>query len=224
VVNNISPRVAYRYLRDVTDTRSQFHTSDGSILKNLIDLTCYLSNCDKDVFGYHVSHQHNHFASWVENVILDNHLATQMSLVLDKNPMRLMVTKRINELVHHATREPSSREKAGMVLEDALLPEEHFLTNDGRTVRNLWELKEFIHAAKEHVIAYHVSPAKNDFSDWSGGVLLDMERADKIVASDGKEDMVRHLDERLSGLEAFKAHKPRVPNLSEHIDSIRKRL
>jgi len=223
VVNQITPRTACRYLRDITDGPSQFHTCDGITLRNLIDLSCYLKSCGNEAFKYHVSPNHNHFSNWVENSILDKHLATQLSFVLDKNPMRLMTTKRVNELVHHATRKPTPREKAAMILEDVILPEEQFVTNDGRVIRNLWELKEFVNSAKENVISYHLSPAKNDFYDWIGGVLMDAELAEKVVKANDKKDLSKYIEDRLSHLEAFRAHKPRFPSLPEHVDQIKKR-
>ncbi len=220
MAKNLSPRTACRYLRDLKDPGSHFRTADGKVLKNLVDLACYLKSCDMDTFRYHVSRDHNHFANWVRHSVLDNSLADQMSLVLEKNPMRLIVSKRVNHLVHGATRKVVGREKAGMILEDAELPEEHFTTNDGRALSNIWELHEFLRGADDKVLAYHIPPNGNHFHDWVGDVLMDHELADKLCHAKDKETITKLVGERISQLEAFKAHKQKQPNLSDYVDQI----
>jgi len=217
----ISPRTARRYLRDIRDPHMQFHTVDGKTLKNLIELTMYLRACELESFHHHVSREHNHFSNWVEHSVLDKDLAHEMSLVLDKNPMRIIVMRRVNILVHHATRTPRGREFARMVLEDAQLPEEHFVSNDGRTIRNLWELKEFLETVPDNVFIYHVNYAKNDIYEWIADVLMDLELASRIFALSEREEMAWHIMERLSQLEAFQAHKPRGHDLESYIEMIR---
>jgi len=217
----ISPRTARRYLRDIRDPNMQFKTIDGSTLKNLIELALYLKACETDSFKHHVSREHNHFSNWVEHSVLDKDLANEMSLVLDKNPMRIIVMKRVNVLVHHATRTPRGREFARMVLEDAQLPEEHFMSNDGRLVRNLWELLEFLENSHDRVFAYHVSPGRNDLYDWVSEVLLDFELADRILRVSERQEAARHIAERILQLEAFGAHKSRQHDMKTYISCVK---
>jgi hypothetical protein len=216
----ISPRTACRYLRDINDPRLQFRTLDGQALKNLVDLTCYLKACEDTHFRHHVRTGHNHFSNWVDNVILDKHLASQMSLVLDKNPMRIIILKRINILVRHATRTPRGREKARMILENAKLPEEMFITNDGRSLRNLWELRQFLETAPDHSISYHFHGSRNDFHDWVREVIMDIELADMIWQACCREELVKHISERLSYLEGFGVHRQDDHGLSGTAKSI----
>jgi hypothetical protein len=215
----ISPRTARRYLRDIHDTGRQFRTVDGKSLKNLVELACYLKECEDPHFKHHVSHVHNHFSNWVDHTILDKDLARQMSLVVEKNPTKIIVFKRINFLVHHATRTPYGREKAKMILEDVQLPEEVLLTNDGREIRNLWELKEFLEKSSDHTYSYHANhPLKNDFHEWVAEIIMDFELADRLMAANNREESARHVAERISQLEAHKAHKPRGHDLCRHIE------
>lgn len=216
----ISPRTACRYLRDITDPRGQFHTADGQNVSNLVELACYLKACEDQPFRYHVSRDHNHFSNWVDNTVLDKDLAAQMSLVLEKNPMRIIVAKRVNLLVFFATRTPRGRNKARMILEDAQLPEEMFVTNDGRTLRNIWELKEYISDADDRIISYHVTPLHNDFYEWIAGILMDFELADKIASAKEKEEIAGHIGARISQLEAFGFRKKQEKKLAEYVDSI----
>lgn len=216
----ISPRTACRYLRDITDPRGQFHTTDGQTVRNLVELACYLKACGEEPFKYHVSGDHNHFSNWVDNTVLDNDLAIQMSLVLEKNPMRIIVSKRVNLLVYFATRTPRGREKARMILEDAQLPEELFLTNDGRTIRNIWELKEYLDAANDNIFSYHVTPIQNDFYEWVAGILMDFELADKIAGAKQRQEAASHVGARISQLEAYGVQRKHEEKLAEYVDSI----
>jgi hypothetical protein len=109
-----------------------------------------------------------------------------------------------------------------MILEDAAIPEEVFIANDGSTIRNLWELQGFLSSAHESTIAYHASPNKNDFSDWVGETLMDFELSDKLFGECEKDKLKYHVEKRLSQLEAFHAHKPKSHNLEAHIKAIRK--
>lgn len=217
----ISPRTARRYLRDLKDPQTRFRTLDGKTLKNLVDLTCYLKACPDEAFRYHVGRDHNHFSKWVEHAILDKELADQLSLLLERNPMRIVTAKRVNLLVHSATRELSPKEKAMVVLADAVLPEEHFLTNDGRTLRNLWELQGFLESADDDTVSYHASPLNNDFSDWVGGVLTDHELARRLRAARSREEMLLLVSSRISNLEAFGVRHGRGWEISSYAKSIK---
>jgi hypothetical protein len=221
VVVIISPRTARRYLRDIHEPHLQFRTRDGQVLSNLIDLACYLKACEADSFNHHVTKEHNHFSNWVENVITDRDLARQMSVVLDRNPMRIIVIKRVNILVFHAARTPSGRERARMVLESAQLPEEHFVSTDGRMIRNLWELEELLQTSRGSELSYHVSPSRNDFAQWVGEVLLDFELADRMMRISDSAEMAREVEKRISELEAFGSHKPRGQTLGSFIQRAR---
>jgi hypothetical protein len=221
VVVIISPRTARRYLRDIHDPSLQFRTVDGRVLKNLIDLFCYLKACEDAPFRHHVGREHNHFSNWVDNVITDRDLANQMSLVLDKNPMRIIVAKRVNVLVFHAVRKPSGREHARMALENAQLPEEHFIHTDGRAARNLWEMKELLDTSSDGEFAYHCSRMRNDFAEWVAETVLDFELARRIMGITDREDMAKAVAQRISELEAFGAHKPRQQALVSYAGHVR---
>jgi len=221
MANTISPRVACRYLRDISDSRRQFHTKDGQVITNLVELACYMKSCSDEIFKHYVSKEHNHLANWVDHVILDMDLANQMHLVLQRNPMKNIVIKRVNFLVHNALRDVRRGEKARMVLQDAVLPEELFVTIDGLVVRNIWELHEFLKSAKGHVFSYHVSNLKNDFSDWIAEVLMDFELAEQVLTAETQDEMTSLVGQRVSQLEAFRVHQQKDRNLAYYAANIR---
>ena len=61
-----------------------FWTTDGSILRNLLELHNALQVMDRQVFSYHVSTEKNDFADWVECVLSDGACAD--ALRKSKNP------------------------------------------------------------------------------------------------------------------------------------------
>ncbi len=203
----LSPRTACRYLRHIEDPKFHFKTVDGESIANLIELACYLRLSEKEHFSHHVSPLHNHFANWVGGTLTDYELEDEMSLVVEKNPMSIIVMKRINLLVNSAMRTPRGREKAKMILESAKIDTEILFTNDGRKIINLWELADFLKSAPSHSIAYHMHTTRNDFADWIGDVLMDFELEEIARDASSREELIRMISHRISELEAYGAHE-----------------
>jgi hypothetical protein len=197
----INPRTARRYLRDITDPSLHFHTSDGRHLKNLIDLFHFLKTCDEASFHYHFNSLENHFSAWLHDVILDHSLAGQIALYREKNPLKFLVLKRINVLVHHATREPKPIEEAKMILEEAQVPEEEFIAKDGTRIRSIHELRVFLEKADEAPFRENVHEA----IDWIEAVLLDTRLAHRLRGSQDRQSILDLLSERISHLEFIEA-------------------
>ncbi|MEM4245196.1 MAG: DUF5752 family protein [Candidatus Nanoarchaeia archaeon] len=62
------------------------------------------------------------------------------------------------------------------------VPEEKaFYINDGRKVKNIFELAEAISNMKEQTFKFHVNKNKNDFSEWIRHVIGDEKLADEIA-------------------------------------------
>ncbi|MDC1205599.1 hypothetical protein N8083_02005 [Candidatus Pacebacteria bacterium] len=53
------------------DTKSCFWTSDGKILRDLIELKDVLRQMEDSVYMHHVTKEKNDFADWVEHVLQD---------------------------------------------------------------------------------------------------------------------------------------------------------
>jgi len=196
----ISPRAARRHLRDVTDPSKHFYTSDKRVLKNLMDLYGFLRSCDDESFRHHVDGSKNDFADWIRHVITDEELADQADRCVMKEPMQFRVLKRINILVMEATKDLPVNEKAAMILEDAAVPEEHFVTADGRVLRNLWELHVFLKDASQEAFSHHVNEHKNDVADWIMGSVGDKALAEGIRQIADREKMALLVAKRLETL------------------------
>ena len=56
----------------------------------------------------------------------------------------------------------------------ANVPEEHvFKCCDGRTLRNMQELRDCLHSMTDETFVYHVNNQKNDFSNWVKEIIGD---------------------------------------------------
>jgi hypothetical protein len=62
------------------------------------------------------------------------------------------------------------------------VPEEHaFYVNDGRRVKNLYELAEALNNMKENTFKFHVNKKKNDFSEWIKHVIGEEKLANEVA-------------------------------------------
>ena len=63
----------------------RFFSNDGSVIKNLAELTDYLNRIKAEVYRYHVNSEKNDFSNWVRDVFGDTKLASELNRV--KNPL-----------------------------------------------------------------------------------------------------------------------------------------
>jgi len=60
------------------DGKECFWTTDGQILKDLIELRDALKSMDEKIFAVHVNRERNDFAEWVEQVLQDAECAAAL--------------------------------------------------------------------------------------------------------------------------------------------------
>ena len=75
---------APRILAD-TEGDKRFFSQDGSVIKNLTELTNYFNHIREEVYCYHVNSEKNDFSNWVRDVFGDKKLATELYPV--KSPL-----------------------------------------------------------------------------------------------------------------------------------------
>lgn len=201
VHKEISPKVARRYLRTVAEEQKHFRTRDGQALKNLWDLYVYLKSCDDGAFRHHVDGKKNDFANWVRDVILDDDLAGYLEYCIARPAMVNRLLGRINFLVSVSSEKLDGPRKARIILEEVRAPEELFIASDGRIIRNLWELLDFVKSAKEEAFAHHVNEFRNDIAAWVEDIVLDTELSDRIRHTTNQAEMHKLIEKRLAELE-----------------------
>lgn len=204
----MSPRAARRHLRDIKDSSRHFYTRDKKVLKNLIDLYDYIRSCDDDSFRHHVDGSKNDFASWVGHVILDEELARQMEHCLLREPMQFRLIRRINMLVAASSQDLLPRERAVVILEDAVTPEELFITADGKALRNLWELHSFVTDASPEVFAHHVNDRRHDIAEWLNDVVGDTELSEVLRRISNRQATALLIGLRLENLQRLASQRP----------------
>jgi|GEM_PF-109090 len=65
----------------LNDPKKYFYLKDGTSLRSIAELANALDKMPDDVFNHHVSPDHNHFASWIEEVFQEPHFAQSLRKV-----------------------------------------------------------------------------------------------------------------------------------------------
>jgi len=78
------------------------------------------------------------------------------------------------------------------------LPVNFFTLLDGKKIKNLVELADSLKTMPNAVFGYHVNFQKNDFSEWVRTAFKDNELADDISKAEGKNDMIKLVEARIS--------------------------
>jgi hypothetical protein len=74
--------------------------------------------------------------------------------------------------------------------------EKIFWCHDGRTFRNLKDLKEAIAFMSDEAYAYHSNEVKMDFANWVRDVIGDEQLAKDLEKATGREQAARIIEER----------------------------
>lgn len=72
-----------------------FWTSDGQVLKDLVELRDALKAMELDVYGHHVTTDRNDFADWVEHVLQDAACAASLRKARKPQTARSAVVRHI---------------------------------------------------------------------------------------------------------------------------------
>jgi len=80
----------------VTASNDQsFWVTNGAVLNSLIALRDALDEMEKEVYSYHVSKEHNDFASWVDAVLCDAECAAELKRAQTPVKARTVVTRHL---------------------------------------------------------------------------------------------------------------------------------
>lgn len=77
------------------DGKECFWTTDGQILKDLIELRDALKSMDEKVFAAHVNRERNDFAEWVEQVLKDAECAAALRKSRKPRTARTVVVRHL---------------------------------------------------------------------------------------------------------------------------------
>jgi lipopolysaccharide export LptBFGC system permease protein LptF len=73
-----------------------------------------------------------------------------------------------------------------------------FILEDGRPLKNIYELLNSLTSMEPKTFKHHVTKRKNDFANWISHVLHDKKLAAEIKKAKTKEAMVKKINNRLS--------------------------
>jgi hypothetical protein len=97
----------------------------------------------------------------------------------------------------------------GKQLED--VPAEHnFRLNDGREIRNLYDLGMHLAAMDDSTFSHHVNDERNDFRSWVFQIVKDDKLADRFSKAKTRQKMAKMVEKRVKELEMEKKHHEKV--------------
>jgi len=70
-----------------------FFVNDGTVLKNVLDLSKQLDKMTDEVFRYHVNEMKNDFASWIKLVFKEEKLAKELLKTTNKDKTQIILLK-----------------------------------------------------------------------------------------------------------------------------------
>jgi hypothetical protein len=80
------------------EPKHYFYTKEGAVIKSLVELAKTIELMDDTTFKHHVSDGRNDFASWVNDIIKDKNLASNIKKVKSKEGMIRKIEDRITQL------------------------------------------------------------------------------------------------------------------------------
>lgn len=86
--------VVIAYLNDVPEDK-KFWCSDGSVFRNISELSAAFKKMSKGAFSSHVSKDKNDFAKWIYDVIGDTKLSGSLRNVTSKSDTEKKIKARI---------------------------------------------------------------------------------------------------------------------------------
>ena len=95
---------------------------------------------------------------------------------------------------------------AGKWLDDVPVGEQ-FWCQDGRVLKNLWELQAALSDMREETFRHHSNETKNDFSNWVKDVIGDEKLSRDLLRSTTKAQAARSVASRIAWLEDKMAAK-----------------
>ncbi len=72
-----------------------FFVNDGTVLKNVLDLSKQIDNMADEIFEHHVNETRNDFSNWIKNVFKEEKLAEELLKTTDKDKTQIIILKHI---------------------------------------------------------------------------------------------------------------------------------
>ena len=92
--------IAVKKLFTEAHPSNHFFVSDGSVIKNVVELIDALEKMHEDTYKFHANEEKNDFSSWVKDVFGEHKLAENLKSASSKAEAQLAVAKTLlNELL-----------------------------------------------------------------------------------------------------------------------------
>lgn len=87
-------------------------------------------------------------------------------------------------------------------------PDNEFKFKDGKSAKNIWDLRKVLDHMSDEEYSGHVTAEKNDFAEWIEHAVMDKQLADKIRSSTSKNNASEIINTKIQAmtLELGKSH------------------
>ncbi len=75
-----------------------FYTKDGAVVKSLVELARTIELMDEQTFKHHVADSRNDFASWINDIVKDKNLASEIKNMKSKEAIIRKIEERVLQL------------------------------------------------------------------------------------------------------------------------------
>ena len=88
--------------------------------------------------------------------------------------------------------------------------EHYFYTCDGKSLKDIDEMLDWIQNSHQDHFSHHINKEKNDFSNWTKEILKDTTLAKKLKSNMNREELIKIIEERLEEKNKKKSNKKKI--------------
>lgn len=88
--------------------------------------------------------------------------------------------------------------------------EHYFYTCDGKSLKNINEMLDWIQNSHNDHFSHHINKEKNDFSNWTKEILKDTILAKKLKSNANREELIKIIKERLEEKNDKRSKKKKI--------------
>ena len=78
-----------------TNPEHYFFVQDGTVLKNVLELSRQLDKMADEIFMHHVNEMRNDFSNWIKDVFKEEKLAKELLKTTDKDKTQIIILEHI---------------------------------------------------------------------------------------------------------------------------------
>jgi hypothetical protein len=192
MVNIVPSRYAEpKWQAYVTPDSSAFSFSSGRRIKSVYDLKVALTEESEDIISNHLKDGRNDMADWVDSVIGDHDLASDMRRYNHRWGLIVAVERRMMRTLSL----PDYVAKRW--LKTSEIP---FTFVSGQTIHSIQDLAKVMSEISDETVTFHRERVPNDISKWIMDIIGDYQLAELLEEATNRTQMIHFLEDHIGML------------------------